>query len=280
MTVRRFCGTIAVTFVAVLGCWTDVHAQSLATWTVESVRGTLLGYENERWVEIAPGDTLGPAVPLRTLGSAAAVIGAPAIRITLGGDTLIQFIGRPRTGARLQQYSGTVVVETSGAGIRVELRTPTVEISADGEILRVEVSPAGLTTYDLAGGAARITEVATGLITQIDDGGAVSATADATVIPQPEATPASGSAHATAGQGGNSAGGNGKANSQGSAGGNGNAKAPPDRGQPPGSSGGGGEQGNGNGNGLGPGNSNAGGSGKEKSKGNAPQGMVDEPGTS
>lgn len=260
MTVRRFLGFAVATFAALLSAPSAVHAQS-SMWTVESVRGTLLGFEAGRWIEVSPGDTLGAAIPIRTLGSASAVVTAPAITVTLGGNTLIRFIGRPRTGARLEQYSGSVTIETAAAGIPIVLRTPNLEIDAATATLRVKVSAAG-TTYDLSGGGASVTDVATGQVIVVEAAPVSVAAPGAAPAPSTADSPAPASGANdegnAAGNGNNNAGGNGNGNAgQSNNGNNGNGQSNAgNNGNGAGGNSGNGNNGNGNGAGGNSGNGN------------------------
>ena len=245
MFVWRSCRLDFLVIAMLLALLGPAHAQS--GWTLDSVRGTVVRFDAERWVEVAANEAVPLGVPLRTLSASSATLQGTLAQLSLGAGTLVRFLRYRGDSVLIEQYSGSIEIAASVRG-EVALRTPTLEITTDG-ILAVAIV-AGITSYEIRTGSARVRDVATGQVTLLD----------AAAIPPDNGLPsAAGAASQTIAAGGGD-------NGQGA--GNGPGTGP---GNNPGAG-----QGNNNGNGASAGqgnnNGNAAGQGNGGSQGNSGNG--------
>jgi hypothetical protein len=144
--------------VAVLLLAPVLPASAQSGWAVDSARGTVVRLVEEHWVEVALGETVPSGVPLRTLRGSSATLKGSAGLVTLGSGTLVRLQGNGTRQAILEHYSGSLELFATGI---VELRTPTLTITAHGQ---VDVAIVGDTTrYEVHAGTAEVIETATGV---------------------------------------------------------------------------------------------------------------------
>lgn len=143
--------------VAVLLLAQVLPASAESGWAVDSARGTVVRLAEEHWVEVALGETVPSGVPLRTLRGSSATLKGSAGMVTLGSGTLIRLQENGTRQAILEHYSGSLEILATGM---VELRTPTLMITAHGQVGVAIV--AGTTRYEVHAGTAEVIETATG----------------------------------------------------------------------------------------------------------------------